>query len=207
MPRPATDTRERILHAARDLFADRGVDATPIRLIARTAGVNLGMIHYFFPSKDRLAEAVLETYFGSVAEALAAIPAGKSPRRRIEALIRAIVGYIQANQTLIRIVMREISLQSPRLRHIAEKFIGPNFSRLAMIVSEGIGSGDFKPLDVRFLAMATVGMMIHPFVARPLIGQFLGLDFTSKEFAEGLTETILSVLFDGIERRRRRPRS
>lgn len=206
MPRPATDTRDKILHAARDLFADKGVDGTSIRLIARTAGVNLGMIHYFFPSKDQLVESVLETYFGSVAEALAAIPAGKSPRQRMEALIRAIVGYVQANQTLIRIVMREVSVQSPRLRNIALKFIGPNFGRLATIVSEGIGSGDFKPLDVRFLAMATVGMMIHPFVARPLIGQFLGLDFTSKEFAEGLTQTILSVLFEGILRRRGRSR-
>ncbi len=206
MPRAATDTRERILNAARDLFGERGVDATSIREIARTAGVNLGMIHYFFKTKDNLVDAVLERYFGNVAEALDSVPAAGTPREKLAAAIRAIISYIQDNQSLVRIVMREYSLQTPRIRQIGARFLGPNFVRLAMIVSEGVGGGRFKPLDVRFLSMATLGMMVHPFMVRPLLAQVIPLDFTSKEFAERLATTVETVLFEGIEAPSRVPR-
>jgi AcrR family transcriptional regulator len=51
-------TKRAILDAAEDLFAERGIDATSIRDITQTAGVNLGAIHYHFGSKDELVVEV-----------------------------------------------------------------------------------------------------------------------------------------------------
>ncbi len=201
MARPAGDSREKILNAARDLFGEKGVDATSIRAIARQAGVNLGMIHYFFQTKDNLVDAVLERYFKNVGAALESVPADADPRQRLAAAITGIVKYLQNNQQVVRIVIREYSVGSLRLQRIAQQYMGPNFGRLALIVAEGIGRGQFKALDVRFLAMVTLGMMIHPFMASPLLSQFLDLDFTSEDFADTLTTVIHTVLFKGIERR------
>ncbi|HSI62862.1 MAG TPA: TetR/AcrR family transcriptional regulator [Candidatus Saccharimonadia bacterium] len=47
-------TKRAILDAAEDLFAERGIDATSVRDITQTAGVNLGAIHYHFGSKNEL---------------------------------------------------------------------------------------------------------------------------------------------------------
>lgn len=56
----ASDTRERILDSAEELFADKGVAATSLREITSRAGVNLAAVNYHFGSKTGLFEAVLE---------------------------------------------------------------------------------------------------------------------------------------------------
>ncbi len=52
-------TREAILAAARTGFNARGFDATSLRSIARTAGVDPALVTHFFGSKDGLFEAAL----------------------------------------------------------------------------------------------------------------------------------------------------
>lgn len=47
-----TETREKILAAARDLFAEKGYDGTSLRAIARTAGVDPALVHHFYGTKD-----------------------------------------------------------------------------------------------------------------------------------------------------------
>ena len=53
-----SETKTKILDAAEDLFADRGIDGVSIRSIISLAGVNLGAIHYHFGSKESLIKAV-----------------------------------------------------------------------------------------------------------------------------------------------------
>lgn len=48
------DTREAILIAARDAFAERGFDGASIRAIAAAAGVDPALVHHYFGTKDRL---------------------------------------------------------------------------------------------------------------------------------------------------------
>src|SRR5215471_15585925 len=48
------DTREEILAAARQAFAERGFDNTSIRTIAAGAGVDPALVHHYFGTKDQL---------------------------------------------------------------------------------------------------------------------------------------------------------
>jgi AcrR family transcriptional regulator len=57
------DTREAILSAARDAFADRGYDAASIRLIATAAGVDPALVHHYFGTKDQLFLAAMRAPF------------------------------------------------------------------------------------------------------------------------------------------------
>jgi len=54
------DTRERILLAAEQLFAERGISSTSMRALTNAAGVNLAAAHYHFGSKEALLDAVIE---------------------------------------------------------------------------------------------------------------------------------------------------
>ena len=54
-------TRDRILDAATDLFGVRGVDAVSLDVIAAEVGVAKQTLLYWFPSKDDLVQAVLES--------------------------------------------------------------------------------------------------------------------------------------------------
>ena len=56
----ALATREAILGACERLFMQHGHEATPLRQIAREAGVNLAATHYHFGSKEALIQTVLK---------------------------------------------------------------------------------------------------------------------------------------------------
>jgi AcrR family transcriptional regulator len=53
------DTREAILAAARDTFAERGYDGASIRQIAAAAGVDPALVHHYFGTKEKLFAATV----------------------------------------------------------------------------------------------------------------------------------------------------
>lgn len=53
-----SSTRDRILDAAENLFADKGFGATSLRAITSLAGVNVAAVNYHFGTKDALIQAV-----------------------------------------------------------------------------------------------------------------------------------------------------
>jgi AcrR family transcriptional regulator len=59
--RPAgpSDTRERILTNARELFARNGIDKTSVRSIAAAAGVDAALVHHYFGTKQQLFAAAI----------------------------------------------------------------------------------------------------------------------------------------------------
>lgn len=58
-PPGASDTRDRILAVARDLFARNGFDNTSIRSIASGAGVDGALVHHYFGTKTQLFAAAI----------------------------------------------------------------------------------------------------------------------------------------------------
>ncbi len=57
-----TDTRARLVEAARGLFLKQGYAATGIAQILKEADARSGSLYYFFPTKEDLLLAVLEQY-------------------------------------------------------------------------------------------------------------------------------------------------
>ncbi len=59
--RPAgnSDTRDRILNSARDLFARNGIGHTSIRAVATAAGVDSALVHHYFGTKEKLFAAAV----------------------------------------------------------------------------------------------------------------------------------------------------
>ncbi len=53
-------TREKLLNVAEELFAEKGIGGTSLRVLTQQAGANLAAVHYHFGSKDALVDAVLE---------------------------------------------------------------------------------------------------------------------------------------------------
>jgi AcrR family transcriptional regulator len=87
------ETRRRILDAAEELFAERGIDGVSLREITAAAGANVAAAHYHFGSKD----AVLAELFAERAqpivdrrlELLRAVPRGTGGTATVEDLLRA----------------------------------------------------------------------------------------------------------------------
>lgn len=92
-----TGGRETILREAAKLFSAKGFAESGLREIAEMAGIRASTIYYHFPSKESIYEEIIrlavDTTYASVCAELAALPAGATPRMRIEA---AITGHLRA---------------------------------------------------------------------------------------------------------------
>ncbi|WP_101950041.1 TetR family transcriptional regulator [Mycobacterium sp. 3519A] len=58
-PPGPSDSRDRILSSARNLFARNGIDKTSIRAIAKDAGVDPALVHHYFGTKTQLFAAAI----------------------------------------------------------------------------------------------------------------------------------------------------
>ena len=95
-------TRERILTAAEELFAESGFDATPTSRIAERAGVPKGLVHYYFRRKSDLLTALVE----------------RLPDERIEPAGVVVPGDVAASlQRLVAELDARLS-ESPLLSHL-----------------------------------------------------------------------------------------
>ena len=59
-----TDTEKVILEAANEVFQKKGLSGARMDEIAKEAGVNKALLHYYFRSKERLFERVFSEAFG-----------------------------------------------------------------------------------------------------------------------------------------------
>jgi AcrR family transcriptional regulator len=102
MGRDATETREKLVRAAEQLFARHGLDV-PIREIHALAGQrNASAIQYHFGGRDELLAAIVERHAPS-AEDMALVRADlesrrDDPRRFIEAIVRRLCGYLTTDE-------------------------------------------------------------------------------------------------------------
>ena len=86
------DTRWRILEAAMHLFWEKGYGSTSVADILGRAGVNSGSLYHFFPGKQDLLVAVLDTYIDGIRPMLLE-PAWRGTSDPIERIWRLMDGY------------------------------------------------------------------------------------------------------------------
>ena len=90
MPRKSTDTKERILDTATNLFSTHGFSGTSIDDILTAVGITKGAFYHYFKSKEHLCETVLDitiAQYHRLAESIQAQPASDALHRWLEALI------------------------------------------------------------------------------------------------------------------------
>lgn len=116
------ETRAAILDAAMALFAERGFDATPVKLIATTAGVATGLIFHYFGAKEGLLEALIDerTALPLLSSTIADI-AASDPRPDAQEVLRragmSAYGMARHAAPMLRIMVREVLQREPVRAH------------------------------------------------------------------------------------------
>ena len=133
-------TRERILDAAERLLGGKGPDATSLREITSSAGVNLAAVNYHFQSKEALVKAVLDRRVEPLV------------RRRLEMLddaeAAAAGGPVPINQLMNAFVVPVLDLQNTApdfMPLMARMYTEPRYL-------EEIVRKHMHPLGVRYVA-------------------------------------------------------
>ena len=123
MPRPRSDIELRIVDAARVRFLEQGVEGASLRKIANDAGTNIGMVYYYFPTKDDLFFAVVEELYQQVLRDVEAAIAPDVPvPERVERLYLRVARLSDDELLVARLVVREALTSSKRFERLRARF-------------------------------------------------------------------------------------
>ncbi len=70
----------------------QGVERTTLADIAEAAEVPVGNVYYYFKTKDELVDAVIDSHLGDIHAALEALGQHRTPKARLKAFVRMLVG-------------------------------------------------------------------------------------------------------------------
>lgn len=131
-------TRDRIVAAAMEGFARRGVEATSLDDVAAAVGVRKQTVLYWFRSKDALVSGVVEAAVDELGVALEAAVAGRRPGQDVVAAVVDEVLRLGARRPDLLVLVREVTRLgagatatlgeaiAPRLDGAARALAGPD---------------------------------------------------------------------------------
>jgi AcrR family transcriptional regulator len=159
MARPASDLSDRIVHAARARFLSEGVDGASLRRIAEDAGTSVGMIYYYFKTKDELFLAVVEEDYsrllGDFKQALCAP-----------------VEMTDVEMDIVRLLLREALVSSQRLRQVAERFHRGQLPLMVQALQQGAQEGSLRgDLHPAVSLVASFVLAILPPLAHRIVSE------------------------------------
>ena len=173
-PDASDQTRDRLLQAALDIFAERGFKAATVREICARAGVNLSAVNYYFVSKEALYREAL-AYSFKVADRKypqdALLDEALSPEDRLLVFIRSLLLRLLDDSHLGvhgKLMAREIADPTGALEHVVETVMRPRFRALRSLLPQLAGA-DWSPADLDRLVYSIVGQCLVYRHSRPLI--------------------------------------
>ncbi|MBI2891829.1 MAG: TetR/AcrR family transcriptional regulator [Nitrospirae bacterium] len=170
-------SRERILGAAAEVFADVGLEGSRIDVIARKADVNKAMIYYHFGSKEGLYLAVLESLVTRIAtETESALSKITEPISVALEIFDRNFELYKTSEQIMRIILRESAnggeyFEEIRRRH--PEIFKFQIKRMIDILQQAMDSGLLNKVDAEKVVACALGLMVIFFGARPLLGLIL----------------------------------
>ncbi len=153
------ETVDRILGAAKDVFAEKGFAGARVEEIAGRAGVNKATLYYHIGDKKALYAEVIHDVIGNAARRLSSgIEAAKSPEDKVRTYIRTLLETFDENPQMPRLMMRELASGGQSLPEVFFEDLFSIFRTLSWIIEEGREQGVFietLPLIVHFMAIGT----------------------------------------------------
>jgi TetR/AcrR family transcriptional regulator len=201
---------ERILEAARAEFVAKGFAGARMQAIARSAGVNHALLHYYFGSKEKLYEAalreILQAVWGGMRGELQALPKKPSFEELLRTLLKAHARIITGHPGFLPFILREFlnegRMPPGSLAEILESF-GEVPRRINEALLAEIKAGRIRPISPVHFWMNMVGMAAGGFIAAGVLKRYgnftfaADIEFSEKFFLER-AEMIAAILIQGL---------
>jgi TetR/AcrR family transcriptional regulator, fatty acid metabolism regulator protein len=166
----ARRTREHLLDAALELFAERGFEATTTKLIAERAGVPNGLIYYYFGTKEKLLESLFaeRTFLPDLRTRIASacLDQHTDPRVTLTQICTEFHTALQRNESFVRLLSHEANLRSvahQQVRQLAEQVI----TLLEAFLEQAQQQGKLRQLDSTTVAHALFSSILVSVRFRP----------------------------------------
>jgi len=151
--------RERILAAARRVFADKGYDFATVDDIATAAGAAHGTFYLYFPSKKGVVIELAEAYLTEIyRQVMAAYDPARPLAESIRPMVHAAFATCAQNRDLARLFRFSLDVEAAEAIQAA-RARRTLLSTVAQILARHMEAGEVKPLDPEMAAGLAIGMI------------------------------------------------
>lgn len=178
-------TEQRILDAADSVFLQRGTSGARMQEIAEIAGVNQALLHYYFRTKERLAEAVFRRAAAALFPAVIAIMSSDaSIEEKVGQVVEVELEHLSRRPYLPGYVICELNQHPDRVPQLIAAITGMTpddirprlFRTLQHQIDEGVRAGAMRAIAPDQFLINLLSLCIFPFAARPMLVAMFGLD-------------------------------
>ncbi len=162
-------TEEKIYEAARRIFILKGMDGARMQEIADEAGMNKALLHYYFRSKENLFKGVFkDTFTKFFLKVKDTLISDASAKEKLIVFIDNYIDLIMANPYVPQFIINEINRDPKVLKTLMfESGIEPQ--KILELFFDKVQANNLSKYDPRHIVISLLGMLIFPFVARPLL--------------------------------------
>jgi AcrR family transcriptional regulator len=195
-------TRERMLDAALSAFSELGYDGASTREIASRAGVNQGLIPYYFGSKEALWQEAVNRAFAEIRGGVGAvIESGESlaDRERIAEMIRRLVHFAARNPEFHRLMTNEGKCDGPRMHWIVDNHVRPIYDGIATLAKRAAPDSPLARLDPLIMHYLLVGAATHLFHQAPECIRLTGRDPSDPDIIEAHCKALIAMFVGPIQ--------
>lgn len=176
MPRPSRNLDRALLAAGRALFPERGCGGLSIREVAEAAGVNLGMFHYHFKTRDAFLRELLQSMYEEMFSQLVVKRTERADTLdNLREALRYLGRFLRANRPMIARVMADALCGEP----IAIEFLRKNAPRhlgfLHQLVELGQKDGSIVKMPVIQALGFCAGSLAMPIIFGGAVAERGGL--------------------------------
>jgi TetR/AcrR family transcriptional regulator len=161
-------TERKILEAAGKVFMMKGKDGASMQDIADEAGINRTLLHYYFRNKNKLFDAIFENLLSKAFPAMAAIFMSNLPLMdKFKLFAEQYTNLLKEKPYLLIFIFQEISLNPDRIVGLIRER-GLDTSVTIPVIIHELKNMGISDMDPRHLIANLIGMVIFPFVGRPI---------------------------------------
>ena len=193
------ETRSQILDSAIHSFADSGYQATSMSKIAKKAGVSKSLIFWYFESKSKLFESLVDRFVAQCAISFVRLDAKKEALAKMHEIIDMYWAFVKNNMEFIRIFMNwflqaetKEKRKTERLRKIHRSFEEIFVQCLQLGIEEGVFDQNLNvPSTALFIVSSLEGLLV----------QVIMLGQSPEEFDEVFFDNLKKNIMYGIVKR------
>lgn len=199
-------TEEIILDAAVAVFTRKGFAAARTEEIAREAGINRALLHYYYRDKQTMFDLIFEKRFSEFFKGLFVIfdADNISLFEKIRRMIDHEITTLLKHPDLPRFVITEVAHQPERLFIYGQKMgLNPRIMIAGFedLVKKEVEAGTIKPVNGRTLLINIMSLCIYPFVASPVIRTMMQLnDSDFVQLMENRKQEIYELIVNSLKK-------
>ena len=171
-------TEEKIINAARIVFHKKGYAASRTRDIAEEAGINLALLNYYFRSKEKLFNIVMLETFQNFFNSIFAIfnNVDTSLEEKIENFASQYIDLLFREPEIPLFIMNEIQNNANKLLEQINIKNSVFNSEFVKQYNQAVNEGRIQNISFLHFMMNFMGLIIFPFVAKPLFKEISGMN-------------------------------